>query len=127
MIHLTEAAVQRINHLMSHDGRPLVGLRIQLHQGGCCGTSYHFVLDTPKPGDQVITHDPVRLLLAPDAAPVLTGAKLDYGPRLKPPRFRVLRNPNTPHRCACGRSFGSPYPGRSTPQCQAYLPMEWDR
>jgi hypothetical protein len=49
-----------------------------------------------------------------------------YGARLKPPRFRVLVNPNTPLRCPCRRSFGVEWPGREQPDCQSYVPMPWD-
>jgi hypothetical protein len=57
---------------------------------------------------------------------VLPGATLDYAGRLKPPRFRVLRNPNTTHVCACRRSFGEPWPGPRQPACRSYQPMPWD-
>ncbi|HYF76071.1 MAG TPA: iron-sulfur cluster assembly accessory protein [Symbiobacteriaceae bacterium] len=98
-------------------------LRIELRQGGCCGTHYCFLLAGPQPGDIAIAPG---IHAAPDAAQILQGARLDYGAHLKPPRFRVLKNPNTPHRCPCGRSFGKPWPGKETPQCQAYVPMPWD-
>ena len=100
-------------------------LRVGLEAGGCCGTSYVFALDR-QPGDLLLTDVDLTLRLSPAAALILTGARLDYGARLKPPRFRVLANPNTPERCACNRSFGSPFPGKVTPQCRAYEPMPWD-
>lgn len=74
-------------------------------------------------GDRVLA---CGLALSPEAVSRLEGAVLDYGAGLKPPRFRVLRNPNTPVQCPCGRSFGRPFAGRSGPDCQAYRPMEWD-
>ncbi|HEV2472776.1 MAG TPA: hypothetical protein VGS41_08940, partial [Chthonomonadales bacterium] len=53
----------------------------------------------------------------------MTGAKLDYGVALKPSRFRIPANPNTPLRCPCNRSFGAEWPGRGQPDCQSQLPM----
>jgi iron-sulfur cluster assembly accessory protein len=100
-------------------------LRIGLDAGGCCGTSYVFGLDA-QPGDLSFTEAGLTLCLSPAAAAVLTGARLDYGARLRPPRFRVLANPNTPERCACNRSFGRPFPGKATKACRAYEPMPWD-
>ena len=121
---LTESAAQKILELTGGaDGR---GLRIRLLPGGCCGTYYHFVIDDLRPGDMVVEASGAQVLLEPEVYPVLKGSRLDCGPALKPPRFRVLRNPNTPQKCPCGRSFGRPYPGRKSPQCQAYRPMPWD-
>ena len=58
---------------------------------------------------------------------VLTGATLDYGSDLHPPRFRVIRNPNTPVRCACNRSFGPALAGPRHPDCRSRDGMPWDR
>ena len=99
-------------------------LRISLEPGGCCGTAYAFAL-TRQENDMVFSEESVELRFSPEAASVLYGATLDYGDRLKPPRFRVLNNPNTPLRCACNRSFGQPFPGRATPDCRASCPMPW--
>ena len=116
-IHLTTAARQQIRRLGGY-------LRISLEPGGCCGTAYAFAL-AGQAGDLHFTEDDLTLSLSANAAAVLAGAKLAYGHRLKPPRFRILNNPNTPLRCACNRSFGQPFPGKATPQCLAYAPMPW--
>ncbi|MFZ5818040.1 MAG: HesB/IscA family protein [Bacillota bacterium] len=122
---LTERAVQKVRELTRSRG-DRSGLRIELLPGGCCGTYYHFTVDQPRPTDLLIRESDACLLLVPAVYALVRGSRLDYDPHLKPPRFRLLRNPNTPERCACGRSFGQPYPGRATPQCQAYRPMDWD-
>lgn len=116
---LTAAARQKITDLGG-------ALRVFLEDGGCCGTAYAFGAELPHPGDHVWTDGALTLACPAAARPLLGGAKLDYGARLKPPRFRVLANPNTPLRCACNRSFGRPFPGKVTPQCRAYRPMPWD-
>lgn len=114
---LTPAALAQI--------RALGGtLRVGLEPGGCCGVAYVFALE-PQPDDILHSIEGIVLALSPAAAEVLAGARLDYGARLSPPRFRVTANPNTPHRCACNRSFGAPFPGKATPQCRAYDPMPW--
>ncbi|MDB4894354.1 MAG: HesB/YadR/YfhF family protein, partial [Firmicutes bacterium] len=117
----TDAAARQIAALTNQTG---AALRIELRPGGCCGTYYQFTLSPPHPGDVPAG---ASVYLQPEAAAILTGATLDYGARLKPPRFRVLRSPNTPEKCPCGRSFGAPFPGRPTLHCQAYRPIYWDQ
>ena len=122
-------------------------VRIDVEDGGCSGATYTFA--------QVNPHEPVRsgepsgaadpraggasrtddtaygcpgawLVVSDAAAEVLAGATLDYAARLKPPRFRVLGNPNTAHVCPCRRSFGQEWPGPRQPTCRSYQPMPWD-
>lgn len=119
---VTPAAQAKIRELTQDD--PYKYLRVALSAGGCSGTYYRFELAIPEAED--VRDDALRLALTPDAATVLRGARLDYGAKLRPVRFRVLRNPNTPIKCPCGRSFGAPFPGKVTPQCQAYVQMPWD-
>jgi iron-sulfur cluster assembly accessory protein len=116
-MRLSPAAVNEIQRLGT--------LRLDLAEGGCCGTYYHFSRERRRPGDLVTSVGAAELSLSPQAAPVVAGSVLDFGSTLKPPRFRLLRNPNAPLRCPCGRSFGQPYPGRPTARCQAYWPMPW--
>lgn len=120
---VTEAAVDAIASL---GGAVLV----DLEDGGCCGTAYAYRLvdaDSPAPADsERYGCDGAWLHVSPAADTVLEGATLDYGVRLKPPRFRVVRNPNTPETCSCRRSFGAPWPGPGQPGCRSYMPMPWD-
>ncbi|MBO9706458.1 MAG: iron-sulfur cluster assembly accessory protein, partial [Arthrobacter sp.] len=105
-------------------------IMIDAEDGGCCGSVYAFsVVDDESPevtGAERYGCPGAWLLVAPRARGVLPGATLDYAARLRPPRFRVLRNPNTPQVCACRRSFGEPWPGPGRPECCSYLPMPWD-
>lgn len=114
---LTPAAREEIRSLGG-------SLSIALMEGGCCGVTYLFTLDQQE-SQIALAEDDLFIHLTPEALAVLRGAKLDYGARLNPPRFRVLNNPNTPQRCACSRSFGRPFPGKTTPRCRAYCPMPW--
>lgn len=118
---VTRSAIEAIEHLGGV-------VRIGVGAGGCCGQFWTFSLggkgaDTSVkrfgcPGAWLEVVDP--------ALELLTGATLDYGARLKPPRFRVLRNPNTAEVCPCKRSFGSTWPGPRQPGCRSYEPMPWD-
>lgn len=121
---VTRAAIDEIEVLGG-------AVRIDVEEGGCCGSTYTFTL---LDGEQEPTDDEDRfgcpgawLVVGNRAAQVLSGATLDYGGRLKPPRFRVINNPNTPQLCSCRRSFGRPWPGPGQPACRSYLPMTWDQ
>lgn len=103
-------------------------VRLDVVDGGCCGRTYAFTLgdSAPAAGDERFGCRGAYLDISEAAADVLTGATLDYSGKLKPPRFRVLRNPNTEEICACRRSFGAPWPGPGQPTCRSYSPMPWD-
>ena len=105
-------------------------IRVDLEPGGCCGTTYTYELGVwPEPtgGDDEVYGCPgAWLVVSAVARSVLAGATLDHAERLRPPRFRVLNNPNTEHVCPCRRSFGLPWPGPGQPTCRSYLPMPWD-
>lgn len=100
-------------------------VRVTLDRGGCCGTTYAFGSGEGDPSDHRFGCHGAWLLVTDEALEVLRGARVDYSDRLAPRRFRVLRNPNTPHRCPCNRSFGAPWPGRGQPDCRARAPMPW--
>lgn len=121
---LTLTAIQKINELCQDDNE---GLRIQLLPGGCSGTYYHFTISKVEENDIVFNFEQnIKVYLDSATSLLLQGSTIDYKQTLKPPRFRVLKNPNTPLKCPCGRSFGNPYPGKVTPDCKAYTRMVWD-
>lgn len=105
-------------------------VRVDVEDGGCCGRTY--VLALVDPESPTVAPDArygcpgAWLVVSPQAEVVLTGAELDYAVRLRPPRFRILRNPNTVDVCPCRRSFGAPWPGPRQPTCRSYAPMPWD-
>jgi iron-sulfur cluster assembly accessory protein len=125
MLIVTAAARAEIQALTTASQDMARSLRIQLLPGGCCGTYYGFSIDEQQHDDLVEEHQGIHIFLTSAAAVILDGAKLDYGSRLKPPRFRILHNPNTPVKCPCRRSFGMPYSGKHSPYCKAYEPMPW--
>lgn len=133
-----------VDTILTLGGRLLIGVET----GGCCGTAYVFSLPEDDAVYPVVATPSVSPAVSGDVAPddgvvvfrcgkaqvrvtaqaldVLRGATLDHVERLRPPRFRVLRNPNTPLTCPCRRSFGAPWPGPGSLQCRSYLPMPWD-
>lgn len=101
-------------------------VRVDLAPTGCCGLTYTWTTQPPATDDGVFGCTGAVLAVSTTAAQALTDARVDYGARLHPPRFRVTGNPNTPMRCPCNRSFGRPWPGQGQPDCQATTPMPWD-
>lgn len=119
---VTPAAVEKIVDLGG-------AVRIEVEDGGCCGTAYSYdraESEVPRDGESRFGCPGAWLIVGRRAAEVLRGATLDYSDRIKPPRFRVLHNPNTAEICACRRSFGHPWPGPGQPTCHSYKPMPWD-
>lgn len=116
---VTGAAVEQIEAVGG-------SVRVDVEDGGCCGRTYVFTPAPPAASDRGFGCRGAVLAVSESALPLLTGARLDYSARIKPPRFRVIGNPNTPDRCPCNRSFGREWPGRGQPECRAYEPMPWD-
>lgn len=105
-------------------------VEISLEDGGCCGTTYVFQqrdpAKEPEKGESWFGCDGARLIVRESVIDVVRGATIDFSARIRPPRFRVLSNPNTPDHCPCRRSFGATWPGPNQPACRSYLPMPWD-
>jgi iron-sulfur cluster assembly accessory protein len=101
-------------------------VRIDVETGGCCGNTYVFSLEPGGPLDFVYGCPGAELVVSDRAASLLPSATLDYNARIKPPRFRVIGNPNTPNRCPCNRSFGTQWPGKRQEDCRSRCVMPWD-
>lgn len=115
---VTDAAIDEID-------RAGGSIRLDLEPGGCCGVAYSFTASPPHTDDAIFGCEGARLAVSAAALNVVVGATLDYGAQLHPPRYRVVRNPNTPQRCPCNRSFGHEFPGQRLPECRANCPMPW--
>jgi len=116
---VTAAAIRQLEDLGG-------SARIDIEDGGCCGRTYVFSQDPKGIGDTRYGCPGAELFVSATAGAVLAGATLDYSDRIKPPRFRVIRNPNTPERCPCNRSFGRAWPGKGQPECRSRCSMPWD-
>jgi Fe-S cluster assembly iron-binding protein IscA len=94
--------------------------------GGCGGIALMFcaycdhadaVPTMIELGDHEIT-----ITLCSELAGCVQGATLDYGPNLKPPRFRWIRL-NVPNRCACRRTYGLPIDENGDTTCMSDEPQ----
>lgn len=122
-MRLTESALRQIQRLLAAEGRPGYSLRISLQPGGCSGQFIYFGVERKQEGDHTIAAGEALIYVDQGLAALLEGVTLDYSDRIRPPRFR-FRNLRADHRCACGRSIGSPYLGKSQ-QCRAYELPPW--
>jgi len=105
LMTLTDAAAERVKHLMAQADKPIVGLRVGVKAQGCSGMSY-FVeyAEEKKKFEEVIEDKGVTLLIDPAATMFLIGSEMDYKEDKLQSGF-TFTNPNEKGRCGCGESF----------------------
>jgi iron-sulfur cluster assembly accessory protein len=105
LMTLTDAAAERVKHLMSKADKPIVGLRVGVKAQGCSGMSY-FVeyAEEKKKFEEVVEDKGVTLLIDPAATMFLIGSEMDYKEDKLQSGF-TFSNPNEKGRCGCGESF----------------------
>lgn len=102
---LTDAAADRVRHLMSSRQEPAQGLRIGIRTGGCSGMAYAMEFTSEKePLDEVVEDKGVTLFVDSKALMFLIGTEMDYVEDKLQSGF-VFNNPNEKGRCGCGESF----------------------
>jgi len=105
VIGLTQAASDKVAELLTFEQNSDMALRIAVRPGGCSGYSYEMFFDTELAPDDVQTvRGPVRVVVDPASAQLLTGATLDYKDGLQGAGFSI-NNPNATRSCGCGQSF----------------------
>ncbi len=107
MITLTDAAADRVKHLMAkaeQDGS-ILGLRVGVNSKGCSGLSY-FVeyASEQKHFEDVVEDKGVKIFIDPASVMFLIGSQMDYQESKLASGF-VFSNPNETARCGCGESF----------------------
>ncbi len=106
MIEVTDKAIAEVKKIMaSEHHEPGAGLRVGVKGGGCSGLSY--VLDfakEPRPDDNVLEFDGIKIFLDPKSALYLKGTQLDFSGGLNGTGFTFV-NPNAQRTCGCGSSF----------------------
>ena len=104
-VTLTEGALSQLRSLLEKEANPEVGLRVFVSGGGCSGLQYGMAFDdNVRPGDEIVQHESVRILIDDFSAPYLRGAEIDYVDSLMGAGFTV-HNPNAVSSCSCGHSF----------------------
>ena len=104
VMSLTDAAADRARTLVANAGRPVLGLRVGIKNGGCAGMSYTVEFAEEKhPLDEVVEDKGVTLLIDSKALMFLLGTVLDFETSKLAATF-TFRNPNQVSACGCGES-----------------------
>ena len=108
MIEVTTEAAQRIQALLSEDGKAEShGLRMKVVGGGCSGLQYQLSFDdVVRDIDTEISVEGVRVIVDEKSALYLVGTTLDFVDSLQESGFKMV-NPNATTTCGCGESFGA--------------------
>lgn len=104
-VTFSDAAANKVKHLIAEEKNPNLKLRIYISGGGCSGFQYGFSFDENiGDGDLTVENEGVMLVIDPMSYQYLVGAEVDYTEGLEGAQF-VVRNPNATTTCGCGSSF----------------------
>ena len=104
VVTLTDAAAERVREIMANAGKPYVGLRVGVKNGGCAGQEYTFAYaEAVEPLEEVVEDKGVTVLVEPKAILFLIGSEIDFETSKLSSKF-VFRNPNQTDACGCGES-----------------------
>ena len=106
-LEFTEAAANKVKHLIADEDNPNLKLRVYITGGGCSGFQYGFTFDEiTNEDDTTMTKNGVSLLIDAMSYQYLLGAEIDYKEDLQGAQF-VIKNPNAASTCGCGSSFSA--------------------
>lgn len=107
LVKVSEAAANKLNSLLTRQGRPHGALRVAVIGGGCSGLQYKMdLVDGPANRDILVESSGVRVVIDPKSALFVSGSQLDYSDDLQKGGFKVT-NPNAEAHCSCGESFSA--------------------
>jgi iron-sulfur cluster assembly protein len=101
----SDTAANRLKVLLSQKREDAIGIRIGVKKRGCSGLSY--TLDyakEPKPKDEIVEQQGIKIFIDPQALMTVTGTKMDFQEDHLKAEF-VFLNPNAKSFCGCGESF----------------------
>ena len=105
IIEVTDLAAEKLEEVLNDQGEDGSLLRVMVMPGEHGGFQYMLGVEKePKDDDIIIEADNVRMLVDPESAPLVEGAKIDYIDGLMRSGF-VISNPNLQGEaggCACG-------------------------
>ena len=105
IVHLTDAAVEKIKAMMAKEGKSDYRLRLGVVTGGCAGLSYEMKFQkSPYDNDTVFEQKGLKVIINQESVPFLQGITVDYIDTLRESGFKY-RNPNAKSSCGCGTSF----------------------
>ena len=103
----TEKASEKLNSLLTRQGRPNGALRLAVIGGGCSGLQYKMdLVDGPANRDFLVRSSNVNVVMDPKSALFVSGSLIDYSEDLQKGGFKVT-NPKAAAHCSCGESFSA--------------------
>ncbi len=91
-LEFTEAAANKVKHLIADEDNPNLKLRVYITGGGCSGFQYGFTFDDQvNEGDMTIEKQGVGLVVDPMSLQYLVGGSVDYTEGLEGSRWRSAR------------------------------------
>lgn len=109
-IIFTDAAANKVAHLLAEEPDPDQYLRVYITGGGCSGFQYGFTFSKTRNEDdnavskKAIDGTEVTLLIDSMSYTLLQGAEIDYVESMTGSQF-VIKNPLAKSTCGCGSSF----------------------
>ncbi len=105
-VMLTDAAANEVRKFMEAENAGTeAGLRIRVVPGGCSGFSYSMQIeDAPRPGDDVIEKQGLKVFIDKFSRQYLEGVEVDFVNSVMGSGF-TFNNPNATGSCGCGSSF----------------------
>lgn len=104
-LKVTNAAVAKVQQLITEEGNFNLRLRVYIVGGGCAGFQYGFAFDDKQNSDDTIVQkDIVGVIIDAMSLQYLVGSTIDYVEGLQGAHF-VVSNPNANTTCGCGSSF----------------------
>jgi iron-sulfur cluster assembly protein len=101
---LTDAAIERVDEIVSNSAEAPLGIRVGVKNGGCAGMEYTVDLVTEAdPKDDAVQAGDHTVYIAPQAVLFLLGTQMDYEVTKLRSGF-VFNNPNQTSACGCGES-----------------------
>src|SRR5258705_12354879 len=98
-ITLLPAAADKIRSLLAERNLLDHGLRVFVAGGGCSGMQYGMAFEgNPRPEDQIVEINGVKLIVDPVSLPYIAGARIDFLDSLLGGGFRI-ENPNPAFSC----------------------------
>ena len=106
-ITVTEAAVKRLNSVMSSDGKEGYFLRMSVKGGGCSGMPYNMDFENKKSElDKEFKSNGLTIICDLKSWLYLKDIIVDYSDDLLNGGFKI-KNPNADRTCGCGTSFSA--------------------
>ena len=106
-ITVTEAAVKRLNGVMSSDGKEGYFLRMSVEGGGCSGMTYKMDFENKKSDlDKEFNSNGLTIICDIKSWLYLKDIIVDYSDDLLNGGFKI-KNPNAERTCGCGTSFSA--------------------